>query len=223
MDFWHLMNRGVDKRQIVASDKDRLRFVKNLIVMNDARHVENFTYSLAQAKHNSIDIGYRYAKRKRLVTIHAWCLMGNHYHLLLEENIKNGIDLFLRKLNGGYSRYFNKRNERAGALFQGKTKRVLIENDRQFLYILPYIHLNPLDLLKGGAVWRTQCLVDSARALKWITDYRWSSYRNYAGEQEFVEILEGSELFSEKQTHVCELERFLKDMPDPTLSALNLE
>ena len=100
---------------------------------------------------------------------------------------------------------------------------MLIENDRQFLYILPYIHLNPLDFMRGADGWRTQCLTNPKAALKWVANYRWSSYRNYTGESEFVEILEGSELFEDRKVHVLETERFLKEMADPALTRLNLE
>lgn len=217
MEFWHVMNRGVDKRSIAQSDKDRLRFVRDLQIFNDTERVENSNYVTKSATER---IG---TEREPLVIIHAWCLMGNHYHLLLSDVEENGVSMFLRKLNGGYSRYFNKKHNRAGALFQGKTKRVLIENDRQFLYILPYIHLNPLDFMKDGGSWRSQCLTNPKAALKWVTDYRWSSYRNYAGEAEFAEILMGSELFTDRKAHVKELKQFLNGMADPAHSLLNLE
>lgn len=215
MEFWHVMNRGVDKRSIVLTNSDRVRFVRELISLNDTHPNNNTAYFLKR--------GVEKTKRERLVTIHAWCLMGNHYHLLISECSNGGMSEFLKRLNGGYSRYFNKRHGRSGALFQGKTKRVLIENDRQFLYILPYIHLNPLDLAKSGQRWRSQCVADPKTALTWVTDYRWSSFRNYAGENEFAEILEGSKLFSEKKVHARELKRFLRTMPDQTLTTLNLE
>jgi putative transposase len=185
-------------------------------MLNNTERVENSNYFLGRA-------GERVAgARERLVSIHAWCLMGNHYHLLLSDADGSGVSMFLRKLNGGYSRYFNKKHNRSGALFQGKTKRVLVENNRQFLYILPYIHLNPLDFMKGGAGWRAQCLANPKDALRWVTNYRWSSYRNYTGETEYSEILEGSELFADRKAHVAELERFLKAMPDPSLSSSSL-
>mgnify|MGYP001565892694 CR=1 FL=1 len=217
MEFWHVMNRGVDKRSIVLSDRDRFRFAADLSIFNDTKDSENTSYLL----HRGIELSKE--KRERLVTIHAWCLMGNHYHLLLSENDESGMSEFLKKFNGGYARYFNKKHNRSGALFQGKTKRVLIENDRQFLYILPYIHLNPLDFMKGAREWRSQCLANPKAAIKWISDYHWSSYRNYMGEKEFAEILEGSELFADRMEHVNELKRFLNTEPEASPSSLSLE
>ncbi len=211
------MNRGVDKRPIVLSDRDRLRFVNNLRLLNNAQRTDNLGYFLKQSAE------YEREHRERLVTIHAWCLMGNHYHLLLSDALESGMSRFLHKLNMAYSKYFNVKHNRSGALFQGNTKRVLIESDRQFLYILPYIHLNPLDFMKGGTEWRQQCLANPKTALKWVTKYRWSSYRNYKDEKEFSEILEGSELFGDRETHVRELEYFIRSAPDTELTTLNLE
>lgn len=199
------------------TDGDRKRFMSDLTLLNDESRVENLGYSMKN------DVARDAAERERLVTIHAWCLMGNHYHFLLSDNTKNGMSRFLQKFNIGYTMYFNKKHRRIGPLFQGKTKRVLIKTDRQFLYILPYIHLNPLDCMKGASEWRTQCLANPKVALKWISDYRWSSYRNYIGEKECVEILDGSELYEDRASRIQELKRYLGSVPDVTLAGLNLE
>ena len=211
------MNRGVDKRTIVLSNADRLRFVNDLFIFNDTERVENLGYVLKNNQAAPIK------KSERLVTIHAWCLMGNHYHMLLSDTVENGMSLFLKKLNAGYAKYFNKKYNRSGALFQGKTKRVHIQHERHFLYILPYIHLNPLDLKAGSRDWRIEHLQNPHAAIKWITDYRWSSFRNYAGEKEFAHILENSELFEDRKEHVEELRSYLRAAPDPSLASINLE
>ncbi len=216
MDYWHVLNRGVDKRSIVTTDRDRMRFVQNLIELNDSERVENAHYA-------HIKLGRTDGTRNRLVTVHAWCLMGNHYHLLLSPVADGGVSRFLQKLNIGYTMHFNKKYNRTGALFQGKTKRVRIENDRQFLYILPYIHLNPLDFLKGFEQWRSQCVLNPDAALKWVTEYRWSSFRNYMGTDEFVPVLEGSDLFSDRETHVHELKRYIVQQPEIYEQSLSLE
>ena len=222
MDLYHVLNRGTDKRRIAMDDHDRKRFVANLYAANDTAPIGNMNYYFAK----SMDLGgpyYARERRQRLVDIHAWCLMGNHYHMLLSERAEGGISKFLMKFNVGYTKYFNERHTRNGVLFQGKTKRVLIESDRHYLYILPYIHLNPLDFMKGAQEWRSQCIAKPSTALKWIEDYRWSSYRNYRNEPEFSEILEGSKLYSNKEDHVRELTRYLETTPDTALSTLNLE
>ncbi len=224
MDLYHCLNRGTEKRSVAMGDRDRLRFIDNLYEMNDTSPVINLTRRLSDlGGHSGIVAKNKDLKRERLVTVHAWCLMGNHYHLLLSDNVEGGIGKFLMKLNVGYTKYFNTKYERSGVLFQGKTKKVLIESDRQYLYILPYIHLNPLDFLKGAENWRAECPANPEKALGFATQYRWSSYRNYAGETEFADILEGSELYAHKDEYVAEMQRFLQSVPDETDSALNLE
>ena len=78
--------------------------------------------------------------------------MSNHYHLLLTPAVENGIALFMKKINGGYVKYFNEKYERKGTLFEGKYKRIIIKNEAHFIHLPYYIHLNPLDL--AAPEWR---------------------------------------------------------------------
>lgn len=118
--------------------------------------------------------------------------MNNHYHLLLSERVEGGISLFLRKLNVGYAKSFNEKYKRIGTLFQGRTKKILIERDAHFLYILHYIHLNPLDYLPGAEEWRVRnknSILNATKALDYLDSYRWSSYLDYVGKKNFPSIL----------------------------------
>ncbi len=143
--------------------------------------------------------------RKLLVHIHAFCLMPNHYHLLLSPAIENGIALFMKKLGMGYAKYFNERYGRSGALWQGKYKRIRIARDAHFLYIPYYIHLNPLDL--SHAEWRHGKVKNVWKALEYLKAYRWSSYLDYQRtrnfpsitDREFLAPLLGSSREQEKQ------------------------
>ena len=190
MELWHVLNRGVDKRDIFLDDRDRIRFVHNLYAFNDAIPADpNFGYHF-----KSMDIVSPYIKheRKRLVDIHGWCLMKNHYHLLLSEMVEGGLSLFLRKLNVGYAKSFNEKYERVGTLFQGRTKKVLIERDAHFNYILHYIHLNPLDYLENAKEWRLRShgtIENSKKALAYLEQYRWSSYLDYVGKKNFPSLI----------------------------------
>ncbi len=115
--------------------------------------------------------------------------MGNHYHLLLSERREGGLSLFLRKLNVGYANYFNERYKRSGTLFQGRTKKIHVNSDAYFLHILHYIHLNPLDFLKGAEEWRTLEIQNSKKALEYLEKYRWSSYLDYCGKKNFPSVI----------------------------------
>ncbi|HEY4473582.1 MAG TPA: transposase [Candidatus Paceibacterota bacterium] len=188
MDFYHVLNRGVEGRALFLDSSDYVRFVHNLYQFNDTAPA-----AASERRHFS-NVGFTKPYiRERIVDIHGWCLMKNHYHLLLSERVEGGLSLFLRKLNVGYANYFNERYERSGTLFQGRTKKILIEKDAQFNYILHYIHLNPLDYLKGAEGWRIRSKgkgIKSAKAaLDYLEHYRWSSYLDYCGKENFPSVV----------------------------------
>ncbi|HEY4523017.1 MAG TPA: transposase [Candidatus Paceibacterota bacterium] len=183
MDFWHLAGRGVEKRDIVLDDSDRLRFIHDLFVLDDLNPVEN--YELPSRREER-------PKRKLLVHIHAFCLMPNHYHLLVSEAAENGISLFMHKLNMGYAKYFNERYERSGSLWQGKYRKVPVTHHAHFLYIPYYIHLNPLDYVMPE--WRQGGVQNVSAALDHLTAYRWSSHLDYLGMRNFPSITRRDEL-----------------------------
>jgi putative transposase len=195
MELFHALNRGVDKRQIFMDDADRARFVHDMFEFNDQAPAGSVYYSFRR-KQKNLDFVNPDMRRQRLVDIHGWCLMGNHYHLLISERTERGIPLFLRKLNVGYANYFNERHGRSGTLFQGRTKKVHIASDAHFLHILHYIHLNPLDYLKGAKDWRSLRIERAHDALAHLDAYRWSSYLDYCGKDNFPSVLT-KDLFSD--------------------------
>lgn len=204
MEFFHVMNRGVDKRDIFMDERDYLRFIHDLFEFNDEELSENMFRSFNKMK----DIGCQsiYKKpRKLLVSIHAFCLMPNHYHLLLSPFIEGGISKFMQKINMGYSKYFNIKYKREGALFQGKYKTVNIQRDEYFAYLLYYIHFNPLDL--KFPEWRDYKIRSRKDALNFLESYRWSSHLDYLGKGDFpsvtkreflLEYLEGTVAYKDK-------------------------
>jgi len=177
--IYHALSRGVDKRQIFMDDRDRYRFIHDLFEFNDIAPAFNNSYHL---RNSSIAVGQRYdsnqsivrAPRKLLVNILAFCLMPNHYHLLLEPAIENGVPLFMKKLNGGYVQYFNKKHERTGTLFERKYKSVLIDSQAHFIHMPYYIHLNPLDLF--ASEWRQRRIDNLDEAIDFLNTFRWSSH-----------------------------------------------
>jgi len=213
MELWHALNRGVDGRDLFMEDRDYLRFIHDLYEFNDVAPANpNTGYHF-----KSMDIVSPYIKtrkRERLVEIHGWCLMKNHYHLLLSELVENGISLFLRKLNVGYAKSFNEKHERKGTLFQSRTKKILIEREAHFNYILHYIHLNPLDYLPGAEAWRVRShtgIHNASDAAHHLEQYRWSSYLDYAGKKNFPSILTTS-VFKDALGHYpSSLGEYLKD------------
>jgi len=179
MELYHVLNRGVDKREVVLADEDRVRFLHDLFVFNDQLTVLH--PKMLERKEEA-------RTRKLLVHIHAFCLMGNHYHLLVSEAISGGIPLFMKKLNMGYAKYFNDKYQRSGALWQGRYKKILIERDAHFLYIPYYIHLNALDF--SMPEWREGKVKNTEKALEYLRNYRWSSHLDYLGEKNFSSLTE---------------------------------
>ncbi len=218
MELIHAFNRGADKRIIFMDERDRIRFVHDMYEFNDLRPAINTAHGL------HIDVRRRYMrKRERIVTIHGWCLMKNHYHLLLSEEVDGGITTFLRKLNGGYTKYINEKYRRQGVLFQGKTKRKLIDSESYFLHILHYIHLNPLDYLQDARHWRKGSIARSDLALAYLDKYRWSSYRDYCGTKNFPSLIE-TDLFSDVYgDYRKKIRRYVQEIDQVAITEISLE
>lgn len=134
--FYHVLARGNERKEIFCDDEDRVFF---LDLMNEA------------------------ASRWAL-SVHAYALMTNHYHILLETKAGK-LSLPMRHINGVYTQFFNRKHHRVGHLFQGRFKALLVDKENYLLSLSRYIHQNPV---KAG-------MVNSA------LDYFWSSYRAYMG------------------------------------------
>jgi len=142
--IYHVILRGINRQMIFEDDEDNERIIELL-------------------KAYKIKCGYR---------LFAYCLMGNHIHLLLKiEN--EGLDLVLKRVAGSYAYWFNQKYKRSGHLFQDRFRSEAIENDRYFFAVLRYIHQNPI---KAG-------LCED------VSDYIYSSYGDYSrGESVLVDI-----------------------------------
>lgn len=133
--YYHIYNRGVDKRDIFANKKDLIRFIKSVKQFNRVKPVG----SIEKINTNSV-VG----QLNPLVSIVCYCFNPNHFHFILKQEVDGGISEFLKRLQGGYTNYFNISKERSGSLFQGRFKSKLINDDQYFLKIRPYVHLNYL-------------------------------------------------------------------------------
>lgn len=133
-EYYHVYNRGVDKRIIFETQADYVRFYNSLKFFNVCEPVQNLR--LGQSK--SLN------KSKPLVEVHAYNLLPNHFHLLLKQVATNGISEFMKRVTGGYTGYFNEKYQRSGSLFQGTFKRKHIGNDESYRYLLCYVNENAL-------------------------------------------------------------------------------
>lgn len=222
MELFHVLNRGVEKREIFMSTGDYARFVHNMYEFNDVRPAAN-AGRLFKTHTQMNDLRNPSFERKKIIEIHGWCLMKNHYHLLMSERLEGGLTKFLRKINVGYANYFNEKYGREGSLFQGRTKKKLVDSDAYFLHILTYIHLNPLDYLPEARDWRERAVRNAARAQKHLEGYRWSSYNDYCGRKNFPSILNTSLFSNSPAKFEKETLQYLKDIETSTIKDYLLE
>ncbi len=187
--FYHVFNRGVDKRKVYMENKDYSRFLYGLRDFNDKNSSVNL-HRLIKKESNGISVGYPMSNRidekdrEPLVKIHCSCLMPNHFHLIFEQLEDGGISSFMQKLGIGYTKYFNEKYERSGVLFQGKFKAILIDRDEYLNYLMQYIYMNPLDLFELG--WKENGLKDWRKAKQFLEDYRWTNCKNFDKHDEFL-------------------------------------
>ena len=207
MRLFHVLNRGVDKRTVFENTEDFVRFTRNLQLLNTSENVPHNDWSIkARLERDNSD---------KLVQIHAYCLMPNHYHLLLSEIQENGIQLYMKKINMGYTHYFNSKRKRVGTLWQGRYKSIEIENDAHHLYIPYYIHLNPLDL--SMPQWRSGEVSNATQAVKILEGYKWSSYRHFLETSKWNDVLvSDSYLNTSLPQHSQHLKEIMRIISDPT-------
>ena len=149
--YYHVMNRGNRRGKIFLSDYDREKFLKYLSIITE----------------------------RFFIKVHTYCLMDNHYHLLIETPEPN-LSRAIKYLNGSYAMYVNTKRKKSGHIFQGRFKSVIIEADEYLKHLSRYIHLNPV----------------RAKVVEKVSDYKWSSYRAFIGEEKASECLETGWLLS---------------------------
>ncbi len=125
-------------------------------------------------------------QRERLVDILAFVFMPNHIHLLLRQICTNGLSFFVRKFGVGFAMYFNSRYERKGTLFQGRFEAKLISDDEYLKTAFVYVHTNPISLIEPK--WKENGINDPLAAIKFLEEYRWSSYPDYLGKKNFPSV-----------------------------------
>lgn len=225
-EIYHIYNRGVDKRDIFMDDEDRFRFIHDLFEFNDQNPTINLAVHL-KSNNEIKEVGLPNIKReprKMLVEILAFCMMDNHYHLILKQKVENGITEFMRKLGTGYTNYFNKKYERTGALFGGKFKSVCIKKDAHFMYLPIYVHLNPLDL--KFPEWREKKIKNTKKALEFLDSYRWSSYMDYSGKKNFPSLINKNFILyriGDEKKFKKEIISWLKNFDETQILGVSLE
>lgn len=141
-EYYHIYNRGVEKRDIFQDEYDFQRFLESLQEFNTLEPIGSI-YEHSFRKDAS-QLGHLMSKleEKGLVEIVAYCLNPNHFHLILKQVSEQGVSKFMQRLGNGYTKYFNHKYERSGGLFQGKFKAVHIDSNEYLFHLSVYVNLN---------------------------------------------------------------------------------
>ena len=159
--YYHIFNRGAYKNKVFLDKEDYEAFLSILEYYLQYPRSKHFSYT------KIVSQPYKNVKVRNLISIHlvAYCLMPNHFHLILKQlpsaTLKTNISNLMRRLSITYAMYFQNKYKHAGALFEGKFKNVTVDSEEQLLYLSKYIHLNPTKFVKR------------------LKDYQYSSYSNY--------------------------------------------
>jgi len=225
---YHIMNRGVDKRNIFLKNQDYSRFILGLEFFNSDKPINIYDVvgkspaivgsdptmatmagstmagnhaledqATADPAMVSISIKERLtAERKKnknkIVELLVFTLMSNHYHLIVREIVSGGISFFMKKI-GGYSNYFNKQYGRSGSLFESRYKLIKIEDDSQLATVFVYAHTNPVEIIES--MWKMQKVNNFGKAINFLNNYKWSSYKDYIGEANFPFSVNNKDFF----------------------------
>lgn len=154
--YYHIFNRGVEKRLIFLDDQDHQIFLYYLFVYTQPIETVLLRFP-------NLPIRLYNKNLNSEVELIAYCLMPNHFHLLLRQKSRDATSKLIKQITNAYTFYFNKKYQRVGSLFQGRFKAVSIGSDELLLHISRYIHLNPL----------------VAEIVINLKDYQWSSYPEY--------------------------------------------
>lgn len=174
-EHYHIFNRGVNKQIIFHDTRDYFRFLFIIlhfqspkVFQNISRFVEEFIQSRAL---NSLA---QEIIEKRTVELVSFCIMPNHFHLIVKELEEGGISTYMQRVLTAYSKYYNTKHEKSGHIFQGPYRAVHIGDDRQLLYLSTYIHRNPREI---------------SRWFNKEDQYPWSSYQDCIRENRWGKLL----------------------------------
>lgn len=214
-DFFHILNRGVEKRKIFLNDRDYIRFIYNLSDFNDT---ENVSMPFSDRRQF---LKRRYPK-EAIVDILCWVLMPNHPHILIQERINGGPSLFSKKIFIGYTRYFNIVNNREGVLFQGRSKIIKITKGPHLTHLPFYIMANPIELIEPN--WREEGIQDFKKVMNYLENYKYSSFLDLIGDENFPFIINRSLFYELFETNEKEFKQsFIKWIKDYHPQKLNFK
>lgn len=167
-EIYHICNKSISNYQIFSKDYNCQRFIELLDYYNHLK--VRYKYSIALQLNTYEYINCLFPRIDQIVKIISYCIMPDHYHLLLKILNSDLFSLYISNINNSYTRFFNLKNHRKGPLWQSRFRSVLIKNNEQLLHTIRYIHLNPV----------TNYLVN--KPIEW----KFSSYRDYVSDPKIL-------------------------------------
>jgi len=177
-EYYHVLNRGVNKQLIFHDDSDKIRFLFLILYFQSPVEFPQIGRSIKSfVKHRVFDINKETQQKivkAKFVELTSFCLMPNHFHLIMKEVEENGTARYMQRVLNSYTKYYNTKYHKSGHLFQGPYKAVHVSNNKQLLYLSTYVHRNPRELKE----WKNK-----------ESDYPWSSYQDLISKNRFEELL----------------------------------
>lgn len=173
-ECYHVYNRGNSKQKIFHDKQDYYYLIDLLYIANTDQD-----FNLRDLKRN-LDLNlYEIDRKNNLVDIGSYCLMPNHFHILINEKTNGGISKFMQRLGTAYAMYYNNKYKRKGSLFEGKFKSKYVDNDVYLKYLFSYIHLNPIKLIDKK--WKEDGIKNKINSINFLNKYQYSSYLDFLG------------------------------------------
>jgi putative transposase len=161
-EYYHIYNRGVDKRDVFLDENDYSRFLVSMREFNQVNPIGSIFEKKEKGSSTSLEV-----ELPKLVEVVCYCLNPNHPHLILKQLEYKGIEKFMHRLDTGYTKYFNRKNNRSGALFQGRYKAIYIDSNEYLLYLSAYVNCN-----------------SEVHKIANAENYKWCSFPDYIGKRD---------------------------------------
>ncbi len=206
-EYYHVYNRGSDKRIVFLDEEDFWKFFDCLRDLNNETYYEERLGALgisprSRKELNSLqfkELGNFIQRQEKLVEIISYSFGPNHFHLILMQLKDRGISIFMQRVGTSYTNYFNKKYKRSGVLFQGAFKKIHINNEKYLLWLLGYVNGNI-----------------EIHGVNKAGDYNWSSYRAICKEFHSLHslsnlsVLSGLDIIFSQFSSVEQFEEFVK-------------
>ncbi|MEK7642782.1 MAG: transposase [Patescibacteria group bacterium] len=200
-EIYHIFNRGNNREDVFLDNQDCRIFLRRLgLVLKIKKEVLDESEMTTSPKSRTQIKSFPENSFK----IHAFCLMKNHFHLLIEQCSEIPISKFMHKVCTSYSMYMNKKYRRVGHVFQDRFKSVIIESNDQLMWVSNYIHSNPI----------------KDRLVEKLINYKWSSYADYVNQRNNPILTKDFliTVFNSTENFIKQNNLFTKNMPRRVLS-----